>query len=96
MRTTAAALTAATLLLAALTGCSSYSVEDCQHAVTSHSTKTDRPTECQDLSQKDYETLLLDHAVKEALHGMDKKDRDLLDYYDDGSINGSITGDGRQ
>lgn len=92
MRTAAAALTAATLLLTAtLTACSSYSVEDCQHAITSKSTKTDRPTECQDISQKDYETILMNWAVKNALNGMDKKDRDTLDYFDDGSINGSLT-----
>ncbi|MET9424655.1 hypothetical protein ABZY06_28635 [Streptomyces sp. NPDC006540] len=80
-------------LLVTATGCGSYSVEDCQRALTSESTKTNRPEECQDVSQEDYDTLLLDRALKGALNDMDKTDRDTLDYYDDGSINGSISGD---
>ncbi|WP_327160540.1 hypothetical protein [Streptomyces zaomyceticus] len=90
-RLTAAALTASLLL--ALTACSSYSAEDCQKALTDASTKTSRPTECQDLSQEDYDVLLTNWALQKALNGMSKEDRDLLDYSDDGSINGSISGD---
>ncbi|WP_190122816.1 hypothetical protein [Streptomyces inusitatus] len=90
-RTTTAAITAA-LLLAALSGCSSYSVEDCQRAITDKSTADSRPTECEDLSQKDYDDALLDWAVKNSLKKMDKKDQDTLDYFDDGSINDSIDG----
>ncbi|MEU5716571.1 hypothetical protein AB0G71_12400 [Streptomyces sp. NPDC020403] len=90
-RTTAALIAAG--LLAALTACSSYSVKDCQRAITSESTETNRPEECEDFSQKDYDDMLLNHAVKEAFKGMDKDDQDLLDYHDDGSINGSIIGD---
>lgn len=34
----------------------------------------------------------MDWTLKHALDDMSKKDRDTLDYYDDGSINGSIDG----
>lgn len=91
MRTRHLAAAATALLLATLTACSSYSVEDCQKAINSSSTKTSRPKECEDLSQKDYDVVLTDWALKKVLNDMDKKDRDLLDYYDDGSINGSLT-----
>lgn len=86
----------ATLLLAgAAVGCSSGKSEaevqkECQAALSSKATKTDRPDACEDLSQADYDTLLTDWALKNALDGMSKKDRDTLDYYDDGSIDGSI------
>jgi hypothetical protein len=83
-------LTTAALL--AGTGCSSYSVEDCQRAVTDESTKTDRPKECEDLSQDDYDTVLMHRILKKNLREMDKTQRDALDYYDDGKINGSISG----
>jgi hypothetical protein len=88
----AAAVITATLAFAA-TGCSSYSIEDCQRAVTDESTKTDRPKECEDLSQDDYDTVLMHRILKENLREMDKTQRDALDYYDDGKINGSISGD---
>lgn len=92
MRTTRL-LTVTAALLLALTGCSSYSVEDCQKAITDSSTKTNRPKQCEDLSQDDYDTLLVDRALKKSLSEMDPKERDMLDYYDDGSINGSINKD---
>lgn len=88
-------LLAAALLLA-LTACGKSEAEtqaDCKAALTESSTKTDRPTACEDLSQEDYDALLMAHALKNALKDMPKKERDALDYYDDGSINGSITGD---
>ncbi|MFF3690708.1 hypothetical protein [Streptomyces sp. NPDC002187] len=91
-RTIAAAAVAAALLLVG-TGCSSYSVEDCQRAINDESTKTNRPKQCEDLSQEDYDLVLAHWAMKKALNDMDKTDRDTLDYYDDGSINGSISGD---
>lgn len=83
---TAAALAAGLLL----TGCSSYTVEDCKNALTDKSTKTSRPKECEDLSQKDYDLLLMGRALEKGLSEMDQEDRDVLDMYDDGKVNGSI------
>ncbi|MEU3536807.1 hypothetical protein AB0E70_35320 [Streptomyces murinus] len=65
---------------------------DYQKALNSTFTKGHRPNACKSLSQDDYDTLLADWAVKHALDSMSKEDRDTLDYYDDGSINGSISG----
>ncbi|GGY81230.1 hypothetical protein CP967_08590 [Streptomyces nitrosporeus] len=62
-RTTAAALITASLL--ALTACSNeYTADDCAAAITDTSTKTNRPIECQDISDEDYETLILGHILK--------------------------------
>lgn len=85
---------AAGLLLAlALTACgSSYTVADCQKALTDASTETNRPKECADLSQEDYKTVLMNKAIKDALGDMSQEDRDLLDYGDDGKLNDSVTG----
>ncbi|WP_435279386.1 hypothetical protein [Streptomyces sp. 1222.5] len=66
-------------------------VKDCRKALTASATKTHRPEACEGLKQGDYETLLLDWALTHALDEMPKDDRDMLDYYDDGSINGSLT-----
>jgi hypothetical protein len=93
MRTRIATVAITATLALAATGCSSYSVEDCQRAVTEESTKTDRPKECEDLSQDDYDTVLTHWILKKNLRDMDKTQRDTLDYYDDGKINGSISGD---
>ena len=60
-RHTLAAL-AATLLLGA-TGCG-YTADDCAAAIDDTSTKTNRPTECQDISDDDYETLLLGYILR--------------------------------
>ncbi|GGZ53161.1 hypothetical protein [Streptomyces rubiginosohelvolus] len=91
-RTALTAVTAAALL--ALAGCSSdYTADDCAAAINGTSTKTNRPTECQDIPADDYETILLNQAVKEAINGLDQDDQDLLDYHDDGSLNESIGGD---
>lgn len=87
---------ATALLLLGLTACGKSAAEmqaDCKAALTESSTKTDRPAACDDLSQEDYDALLMAYALNNALKDMPKKDRDLLDYHDDGSINGSITGD---
>ncbi|MER7953857.1 hypothetical protein [Streptomyces sp. NPDC096030] len=89
MRRTALAALAAALCLG-LTACTSYSAEDCQKALTDESTKTNRPTECQDLSQEDYNLLIMHRALKGAMDDMSKEERDMLDYQDDGSINDSI------
>lgn len=94
MRATAA-VAVCLLLAGTVAGCSPGKSQaeiqkECQAALSSKATKTDRPDACEDLSQADYDTLLTDWALKNALDGMSKKDRDTLDYYDDGSIDGSI------
>ncbi|MFD3741599.1 hypothetical protein [Streptomyces sp. NPDC058629] len=62
-RTTTAALIAAALL--ALTGCSSgYTADDCAAAIDDTSTKTNKPVECQDISEEDYETLHLGYLLR--------------------------------
>lgn len=45
-----------------------------------------RPSACEDVKEDDYSEIL----VGNALDGMSKKDRDMLDYYDNGTIDGSI------
>jgi len=85
----------ACLLAAGAAGCSSGKsqdqiAEECQAALTAEATKTDRPDACEGLSQEDYDTLLTGWVLKHTLDGMPKEERDLLDYSDDGSINGSI------
>lgn len=89
MRIHAAAALGASLLLA-LTGCSSdttYTADDCAAAITDASTKTDRPTECADISDDDYETLILAHILKrEGLDNLDESPGDLLDYAEDGIV----------
>ena len=98
-RTTLAALAAATLVVVAGVAAAvwllvkpSYDdhVKACQKALTKSATKTDRPDACEPLSQDDYDTLLMASILDGVLDDMPKKDRDMLDYYDDGSINGSI------
>ena len=60
-RLTLAAL-AATITLS-LTGCG-YTADDCAAAITDESTKTNRPTECQDISDDDYTTLLMGYILR--------------------------------
>jgi len=89
------ALLAACLLAATMAGCSSGKSQaeiqkECQAALTTAATKTNRPAECKDLSQEDYDTLLTAWVLKNTLSEMPKEDRDLLDYSDDGEINGSV------
>jgi len=62
-------------------------VRDCQKALNAQSTKTHRPDACKDVKPDDYDTLLVAWTLK---HALSKDDRDTLDYYDDGSINGSV------
>ena len=85
---------AATLLaLAALTAaCGKSEAEkqaDCQKAITSASTETARPEACKDLSQEDYNVLLMDWVLK---NGMSKDGEDTVDWLDDGTLNGSSDG----
>ncbi|MER7814070.1 hypothetical protein [Streptomyces sp. NPDC096153] len=89
MRRAIITATLATTLL--LTGCgSSYSVDDCKNAIGDEHTKTNRPVQCEDLSQEDYDLLLSHWALKKAFNDMDEEDQDILDLYDDGSVNGSV------
>jgi hypothetical protein len=92
-RTTIALLAAALLLAGGALGCSKSQDEiarDCQAALSEKATKTNRPAECEGLSQDDYDTLLMAWVLKKGLADMPQEDRDMLDYYDDGSINDSI------
>ncbi|MET8766335.1 hypothetical protein [Streptomyces sp. NPDC004658] len=66
-------------------------VKDCQKSLTSSATKTHRPEACKGLKQDDYDTLLMAWTLKHALKEMPQDDQDMLDYYDDGSVNGSLT-----
>lgn len=94
MRRTAVAV--CLLLAGTVAGCSPGKSDaevqkECQASLTTSATKTDRPEACEDLSQEDYDTLLTAWVLKHTLDGMPQEDRDLLDYSDDGSINGSLT-----
>jgi hypothetical protein len=90
-------LAAGAILLAFLgTSCGKSEAEqqaDCQEAITEESTKTQRPEACEDLSQDDYDTLLMHWALQKGLEEMPDEERDMLDYYDDGEVNGSIGSD---
>ena len=66
-------------------------VKDCQKALTPSATKTHRPDACEGVKQDDYDTLLMAWTLKNAIKDMPKDERDTLDYYDDGSVNGSLT-----
>ncbi len=63
-------------------------VKECQQALAAQM-KTDgegRPDACQDVKDDDYDAILLNAALR----NLPKDDQRMLDYYDDGSINGSI------
>jgi hypothetical protein len=90
MRTRIVTAALAATLCLSLSACSSYSAEDCKKAITDSSTKTSRPKECEDLSQKDYDVVLTNWIMQKTFSEMSKEERDTLDYYDDGSINGSL------
>lgn len=93
MRTAITAGIVAGLLLLAACGKSEAEMQaDCQKALGPTSTKTDRPDACKELSQDDYDTLLTHWAVSHVLDGMSQDDKDILDLYDDGEVNGSIGG----
>lgn len=92
MRLRSAAVIAAVLIAAAV-ACGKSEAEQqaaCQKALNSSSTETSRPDACEDLSQEDYDTLLMSWAMNNAIDGMSQDDRDLLDHSDDGELNGSI------
>ncbi|MGA4896742.1 hypothetical protein ACPCAJ_02085 [Streptomyces griseoincarnatus] len=66
-------------------------VKECQQALAAQM-KADgegRPDACQDVKDDDYDALLLNAAFQ----NLPEKDRKMLDYYDDGSINDSIGDD---
>lgn len=66
----------------------SETVANCQKALVAQ-TKAGgkgKPSACQDVKDDDYDEIVMANV----LDGMSKKDRDMLDYYDDGSINGSL------
>ena len=52
-------------------------------------TDKSKPEACDGLKEDDYMALV----VSQAFNDLPQKDQDLLDYYDDGSINDSIGGD---
>lgn len=66
-------------------------VKGCSKALSSEATKTHRPPACEGVKQDDYDALLMGWVLKRTLADIPKDDRDLLDYYDDGSVNGSLT-----
>jgi len=67
-------------------------VADCKRLIAEHDFDAGPVEEggtlpgCEDLTRDDYLALVLSHTLDE----MPKGDKDMLDYYDDGSINGSI------
>lgn len=65
-------------------------VADCRNALTSSSTKTNRPSACEGVKADDYEALLIVWSLRHAFEGMPKTDRDMPDHYDNGTIDGSI------
>ncbi|MFJ7963154.1 hypothetical protein [Streptomyces sp. NPDC096324] len=65
-------------------------VAACKKALNSTSTKTNRPDACEDVKADDYDALLISYSLQHAFDDMPQSDQDLLDYYDDGSINGSL------
>jgi hypothetical protein len=46
-----------------------------------------KPDACDEVKQDDYDALVVGAVLK---YGMTQKDRDTLDYYDNGTIDGSI------
>ncbi|MFI6661509.1 hypothetical protein ACIBL8_39015 [Streptomyces sp. NPDC050523] len=48
-----------------------------------------KPDACKDVKEDDYTALVVSNAI----NGLPQTDKDLLDYYDDGDMNGSV-GDG--
>jgi hypothetical protein len=63
-------------------------VKDCQQALAAQfeADGEGRPDACRDVKDDDYDAILLQAAFRE----LPEKDQRVLDYYDDGSINGSI------
>lgn len=46
-----------------------------------------RPDACDGVKKDDYDSLVVGAVIK---YGLGQQDKDTLDYYDDGSINGSL------
>ncbi|MGY4994073.1 hypothetical protein [Streptomyces sp. 900105245] len=94
MRTRTAFAAGLLLLATAATACGKSEAEmqaDCQKAITAATVKSkQRPDACKGLSKEDYNTIEAAWIVHHTYDGMSKKDRDTLDYWDDGSINGSL------
>jgi len=66
----------------------SETVSKCQKALVAQ-TKAGakgKPSACKDVKQDDYDDLVMANVID----GMSKKDRDMLDYYDNGTIDGSF------
>ncbi|MFI6491232.1 hypothetical protein [Streptomyces sp. NPDC050564] len=66
----------------------SETVSKCQKALVAQ-TKAGgegKPDACKDVKQDDYDEIVVSNVID----GMSKKDRDMLDYYDNGTIDGSI------
>jgi hypothetical protein len=63
-------------------------VKGCQKALTAQlkAGGKGKPDACSDVKKDDYDTLV----IASVIDGMSKKDRDLLDYYDNGTIDGSL------
>jgi hypothetical protein len=66
-------------------------VKDCQKALAAQSKAggEGKPSACKDVKKDDYGALVLSNAF----NNLPQKDQDILDYYDDGSVNDSIGGD---
>lgn len=45
-----------------------------------------KPSACEDVKEDDYSEIIVSNAID----GMSKKDRDMFDYYDNGTIDGSF------
>ncbi|MFE4818602.1 hypothetical protein ACFRFU_19645 [Streptomyces sp. NPDC056704] len=63
-------------------------VKGCQKALAAQAKAggKGKPGACNDVKKDDYDTLV----IASVIDGMSKKDRDLLDYYDNGTIDGSL------
>ncbi|CAM5590020.1 hypothetical protein [Streptomyces purpurascens] len=66
-------------------------VKDCQKALAAQSKAggEGKPSDCNGVKKDDYGALVISNAFD----NLPQKDQDVLDYYDDGSINDSIGGD---
>lgn len=63
-------------------------VRGCQKALAAQTKARGegKPTACEDVSDDDYANII----VANVIDGMPKKDRDTLDYFDNGTIDGSL------
>ncbi|MCX5365930.1 hypothetical protein OG864_45350 [Streptomyces sp. NBC_00124] len=65
-------------------------VASCRKGIDSSATKTNRPEVCEGVTQDDYDALLVSWTLKHTFDDMSKTDQDMLDYYDNGKIDGSV------